>query len=91
MIGIIANLKYPKMDATNDTEIVKQSMSSMISVFTGMGLVGLTIIILYLLLKNGLETNLVITIILSIYSILCILLYLLLKKNCDKMFNNINV
>ena len=32
-IGIIVNLKYPRMDAKNDTEVVKQSMSSMISVF----------------------------------------------------------
>lgn len=37
-IGLMINLKYPKMNATNDTEVVKQSMSSMVSVFIGMGL-----------------------------------------------------
>ena len=36
LLGLIINLKYPKMDASNDTEVVKQSMSSMISVFSGM-------------------------------------------------------
>ena len=35
-IGLLVNLKYPKLNASNDTEVVKQSMSSMISVFTGM-------------------------------------------------------
>ncbi len=35
LIGIIINLKYPKMDAKDDVEVVKQSMSSMISVFVG--------------------------------------------------------
>ena len=41
-MGIIINLKYPKMDAINDTEVVKQSLSSSISVFGGMGAIGLT-------------------------------------------------
>ena len=34
-IGLIINLKYPKMNATNDTEVVKKCMSSMISFFIG--------------------------------------------------------
>lgn len=36
LLGLIINLKYPKMDASNDTEVVKQSMSSMVAVFSGM-------------------------------------------------------
>lgn len=36
MIGLLVNLKYPKMNASNDTEVVKQSMSSVVSVFIGM-------------------------------------------------------
>lgn len=35
MLGILVNLKYPKMNATSDTEIVKQSMSSGIAVMLG--------------------------------------------------------
>lgn len=33
VFGIIINIKYPKMDAENDTEVVKQSTSTMIAVF----------------------------------------------------------
>lgn len=35
VFGLIINLKYPKMDASSDTEIVKQSTSSMVAVFGG--------------------------------------------------------
>ena len=90
LIGIIANLKYPKLDATNDTEIVKQSMSSMISVFTGMGLIALTILAITKLLTTGLNNNLIMLIITGIYGIICLGLVIYLVKNCDKIFNNIN-
>ena len=37
------------MNATNDTEVVKQSMSSMISVFVGMGIfIGSILLIVFL-------------------------------------------
>ena len=38
IIGLLINLKYPKLNFSSDTEVVKQSISSMISVFTGMSL-----------------------------------------------------
>lgn len=48
LTGIVMNLKYPKMDATSDTEVVKQSMSSVVSVFIGLfvGMLSIAIIIL---------------------------------------------
>ncbi len=36
LFGLIANLRYPKMDADNDTVVVKQSASSMIGYFAGL-------------------------------------------------------
>ena len=38
VIGLITNLKYPKLNAQNDTEVVKQSMSSLVSVFISIGI-----------------------------------------------------
>jgi ABC-2 type transport system permease protein len=90
IIGIIANLKYPKLDATNDTEIVKQSMSSMISVFAGMGLTALTIIVIAKLLIEGINRNMIMLILLVFYGLLGIVLFMYLVKTCDKSFNNIN-
>ena len=87
--GIIINLKYPKMDALNDTEVVKQSMSSMVATFTGMGVSLLTIIIIFTLLDNNISNHMIILIILSVFTIITFILTNFLKKNCDKSFENI--
>ena len=48
ILGILMNLKYPKMDAISDTEVVRQSMSSAVSVFIGMFIAMLSIAIIAL-------------------------------------------
>ena len=90
LIGILANLKYPKMDATNDTEVVKQSMSSMISVFIGLGVVGLTIFFLFKLIEFNLEKHLILLLSLGIFGIICLGLWILLVKKGKEYFNNIS-
>ena len=88
-IGIIINLKYPKMDAKNDTEVVKQSMSSTVSVFTGMGIIGVTLYLLFKALNYNISNiNILIIFILAFTVIYCGLL-VLLQKTCDKNFDNI--
>lgn len=44
-LGLIINLIMPKMDAKNDTEVVKQSGSTLVATFTGMGVFGVSIIL----------------------------------------------
>lgn len=46
MLGILVNLKYPKMNATSDTEVIKQSMSSGIAVMIGFAIGSLAIAVL---------------------------------------------
>ena len=89
LIGIMMNLKYPKMDATNDTEVVKQSMSSFVSTFIGFGLALSSIIILVVLYSMKLSNNLIILLYIIFYGIICLLLYLRLHKTCEDRFNNI--
>lgn len=88
-IGILVNLKYPKIDATNDTEVVKQSMSSLISTFIGMGLLALTTIAIFLLINIGLSNNYILLIIISFYLLIATILIYTLNKNSEKYFNNI--
>lgn len=89
-IGLIANLKYPKMNATNDTEVVKQSMSSMISVFTGMGiLIGSILIIGFLSEYLKLDVLLVLHIVLMMF--ISGVLYVLLMKYGVEEYRNITV
>ncbi len=91
LIGIMANLKYPKMDATNDTEVVKQSTSSMVSVFGGMFLATISIGILVGLVQTGLSNGVVQIIFIIIFTILAGLLWLRLTKISDKRFDEIQV
>lgn len=52
MLGILVNLKYPKMNATSDTEVVKQSMSSGIAVMIGFAIGSLAIALLVMVNKD---------------------------------------
>lgn len=85
ILGILINLKYPKMDATSDTEVVKQSMSSMISVFIGMfiGMLSIAAVII-----GG---NLFIILELLIFSIIVCILWNVLKRYGVRRFKEINV
>ncbi len=90
-IGIIINLKYPKMDAETDTEVVKQSMSTMIAVLLGMILTGLCIFGIVQAAMLGMPTDLVILLGIVINSIICLGLLTYLNKNGEKDFKKINV
>lgn len=90
-IGIIVNLKYPRMDAKNDTEIVKQSMSSALSVFIGMGIIGLTAVVLFKAIEAGIPNNIIMLTLLVIFGAIYLSLFAVLHKICDKSFENISV
>lgn len=89
LIGILMNLKYPKMNATSDTEVVKQSMSSMLSVFMGMFVAILSIAIM--IMGNNYNTNLFVALELLTFSIITVILWRILKKYGAKRFKEINV
>ncbi len=53
VFGLLVNLKYPKMDATSDAEVVKQSTSSMVSVLGGMAFAGIFFVLIFVLAGIG--------------------------------------
>lgn len=86
-IGIIVNLRFPKMDALNDAEVVKQSASSTIAVFAGLILSCATG---YVLLQYGPgNVDLVITLTVLAYTIIYFGLHAYLRKTSVKRFNEI--
>lgn len=89
LVGILMNLKYPKMDATSDTEVVKQSMSSAVSVFIGMFTAMLLIAIIGI--GSTININLFIILELFVFSIVVLILWNILKKYGVKRFREINV
>ena len=91
IFGIIVNLKYPKMNAENDTEIVKQSMSSMVSVLGGMGASALIIFGLVKCVKANIQTNIIFASGLGISIVVLAILLIYLNKKGSKDFNDITV
>lgn len=89
-IGIITNLKYPKLDAENSAEVVKQSTSSLVSVMLGMVLLLISVFVSALLsIKlNPLIALLIFTI---IYLLVDYFLYLYLIKKGSKKFNELSI
>ena len=84
-IGIIINLKYPKLVWENATEVVKQSASSFIAVILGM----LLFIILMVIIVNVIgqfNSTLILLIATFIYIIIDTVLYLYLTKKSIKDF-----
>ena len=90
-MGIIINLKYPKMDATTDAEVVKQSMSSFMSVMGGMVLIGITGYLLYKAIVMNLSNHMILLLFTGGYTIIYLILLLILHKIVDKCFENIAV
>ena len=87
--GIICNLKFPKMDAENDTEVVKQSTSSFVAVMGGMFLVTVNGGILIALAVLGLNISIILGIFLAFYAIVYLLMKLYLNTKGTKIFNKI--
>jgi ABC-2 type transport system permease protein len=89
--GIICNLKFPKMDAENDTEVVKQSTSSFVAVMGGMFLVTVNGAVLIALAVIGLNISIILGIFLAFYAIVYLLMKLYLNTKGTKIFNKIQV
>ena len=89
-IGLIVNLKYPKLDAENSTEVVKQSTSSFISVMLGMILLIITIVIITNII-GYINSTLLLLIATIVYIVIDSILYLYLINKGVEEFNNLSV
>lgn len=91
LIGILVNLKYPKMQFDSDAEVIKQSTSSFISVLIGMLSAMVTIGLIIIGAVLGLNINIIVMLELLIFLAICIILWQVLKNYGVKKFNDINV
>ena len=72
-LGIILNLKHPNLVWTNETVPVKQSMSVMIVLFGGWA-VSIATAGIYILLRNTMEIDTYLSIVIVVFALLCRLL-----------------
>ena len=91
LIGIIVNLKYPKMNAESDTEIVKQSISSFISVLIGIVLIGINIFVIIKCIEYSISNYIILFGGIIVYIIILISLLIYLYRRGIKYFYNISV
>lgn len=89
-IGIIVNLKYPKLDWENSAEVVKQSTSSFIAVMIGMILFIITVIIITKIIGK-INATLLLFIAAILYLLIDSILYTYLTKKGVKDFNNLSL
>jgi len=89
-IGLIINLKYPKLDYENSSEVVKQSTSSFLSVISGM-LLFIISIFAFVHLIDFLTPILLLLIFLVAYSLIDIILYIYLIKVSINDFNELAI
>lgn len=89
-VGLIINLKFPKLDAENAAEVVKQSTSSFLAVMIGMVLVVLSAVFT-MKLAGEISSTLILLLIFIFYLILDILLYSYLINYSVKDFDNLSI
>ena len=90
VVGLLMNLKYPKLNASNDTEVVKQSMSSMLSLFAGFGVFALGTIG-YAYLSDIIGGELYLSLLIILLFFITLALYTLLLKIGPKKYQDLNV
>lgn len=90
IIGLLINLRFPKMDASSDTEVVKQSVSFAIAVFIGMG-IGIASIILMATVGSNMNLNIFVMVELVALLFIIVVLWNILKIYGTKRFKEIEI
>ena len=89
-VGLIVNLKFPKLDADNPTEVVKQSTSSFVSVMIGMVLVIATIFVITHVIGT-ISATLFLFLATIVFILIDTLLFTYLKKVGTKEFSKLSI
>lgn len=88
-ISLMVNLWYPKLNFTTETEVVKQSVSVLISTFLGMIIIGV-MVLLYMFLFSTLSIYLYVTIYSALMIFVGIIFAYLLKQKGKILFSELN-
>lgn len=87
-LGVVINLFFPKMEFTDETQVVKQSMATLLAMLGGF-LLSLIPLGIYYVFKNLLAVEFIFMIVILLYLAISLILSIFLYKNCEKLINNI--
>ena len=88
ILGLIINLKYPKLEFRSDTEVVKRSTSTLVSIYIGM-IIAIAPVILYFVLDT-VNIDLYTGIVISLYGVITIVLWRILMTYGVKKFRKLS-
>lgn len=90
LLGLVVNLRWARFDYTNETAVIKQSASSTITMFSGMGIVLLPVLLYALLLKRYLPVRTMLVICAAALAIANYIMYDYLAHRADRAFAKLN-
>lgn len=93
LLGLVLNLKFPKLNWSSETQAVKGGASMLLTMFINM-IIAILPMVIYLVLnfnEIAFNLNILIGICSAVEALLAVTLILILKFKGEKMFNNIQV
>jgi ABC-2 type transport system permease protein len=86
LFGVVINLRFPKFDWISETHAVKQSISTMITMFGSVALIALLAVIYAVLLTNVTTPELYLAFVTVFFVVLSVILYRYLKTGGSRAF-----
>ncbi|MHB1151851.1 MAG: putative ABC transporter permease subunit [Eubacteriales bacterium] len=86
LLGVVINLRFPKFDWISETIAVKQSVSSLLTMFSSMGVVAAPVILYIFVLKDMIAPELFITLFAVILTAASAVMYRYLKTRGNAIF-----
>lgn len=90
LLGVVVNLHWPRFDYTNETAVIKQSASTTITMFSGMGIVALPLLLYALLLRKYLSVQTMMVIFAALLAIACGIMYDYIAHRSEKAYAKLN-
>ncbi|MBQ4551449.1 MAG: hypothetical protein IJA59_00685 [Clostridia bacterium] len=87
LFGVTINLVLSRFDYTNDVIAIKQSMASGITLFSGMGIVALPVILYTVVFKASFALGYLYLVCGVLLALLCLVLYYYLSRSAQKRFD----
>ncbi len=90
LLGIIANLHWPRFDYTTEAAVIKQSTSVVVTMFAGMGVVLLPVLVYVLALRSVLSVRTMMLIFAAVLAIADVIMYDYIAHRADRAFAKLN-
>lgn len=89
-LGVAVNLRWPRLDYASEAAVVKQSASVAVTMFSGMGIVILPVLLYVLLLKSVMSITVLLVLFAGLLALGNAVLYHYITHGAEKVFANLD-